>query len=181
MVSLQHRGHHVCGGMLIREDFVLTSAHCLRKWVFLCHRQQINPDAVCFVASCYVSWGLLLFHSMSCDPFWFSVSAYPLMVVLGAHDLKKWKKSFQKIQVSHYHRHPLHENATQITYDIMLLKVIFKTPLMSHFYSILMYLFHINFKWMQGLIRNAFNWYRLSSLTWMFIQFIQGLFWIIQI
>ncbi|XP_029568220.1 granzyme B-like isoform X3 [Salmo trutta] len=80
MVSLQHRGHHVCGGMLIWEDFVLTSAHCLRN-------------------------------------------AYPLMVVLGAHDLKKWKKSFQKIQVSHYHRHPLHENATQISYDIMLLKL----------------------------------------------------------
>lgn len=66
--------------LLIREDFVLTSAHCLKN-------------------------------------------AYPLMVVLGAHDLKKWKKSFQKIQVSHYHRHPLHENATQITYDIMLLKL----------------------------------------------------------
>uniref|UniRef100_UPI003AABD18F duodenase-1-like n=1 Tax=Centroberyx gerrardi TaxID=166262 RepID=UPI003AABD18F len=28
MVSLQVRGHHVCGGMLIRKDFVLTSAHC---------------------------------------------------------------------------------------------------------------------------------------------------------
>nr|XP_023998976.1 mast cell protease 4-like [Salvelinus alpinus] len=46
-----------------------------------------------------------------------------LTVVLGAQDLKKWKKSCQKIQVSHYHRHPLHENATQISYDIMLLKL----------------------------------------------------------
>ncbi|XP_071212412.1 uncharacterized protein [Salvelinus alpinus] len=80
MVSLQHRGYHVCGGMLIRKDFVLTSAHCLRN-------------------------------------------AYPLTVVLGAHDLKKWTKSCQKIQVSHYHRHPLHENATQNSYDIMLLKL----------------------------------------------------------
>ncbi|KAM6986620.1 granzyme B(G,H)-like [Aplochiton taeniatus] len=28
MVSLQVGGHHVCGGVLIRKDFVLTSAHC---------------------------------------------------------------------------------------------------------------------------------------------------------
>uniref|UniRef100_A0A4W5KQ14 trypsin n=1 Tax=Hucho hucho TaxID=62062 RepID=A0A4W5KQ14_9TELE len=81
MVSLQHRGRHVCGGMLIRKDFVLTSAHCL-------------------------------------------MNAYPLTVVLGAHNLtEEEKKSRQERKVSHYHRHPLHQNITQFSYDIMLLKL----------------------------------------------------------
>uniref|UniRef100_A0A4W5L4A7 trypsin n=1 Tax=Hucho hucho TaxID=62062 RepID=A0A4W5L4A7_9TELE len=85
MVSLQHRGRHVCGGTLIRKDFVLTSAHCL---------MNNNPIA------------------------------YPLTVVLGAHNLtEEEKKSRQERKVSHYHRHPLHQNITQFSYDIMLLKV----------------------------------------------------------
>ncbi|XP_051565356.1 granzyme B-like isoform X2 [Myxocyprinus asiaticus] len=32
--SLQRNGHHTCGGMLIRHDYVLTSAHCLKHGEF---------------------------------------------------------------------------------------------------------------------------------------------------
>ncbi|RXN37660.1 granzyme B-like protein [Labeo rohita] len=35
MASLQSQRQHMCGGMLIRDDYVLTSAHCLNNTSFL--------------------------------------------------------------------------------------------------------------------------------------------------
>uniref|UniRef100_A0A673WCL7 Mast cell protease 1A-like n=1 Tax=Salmo trutta TaxID=8032 RepID=A0A673WCL7_SALTR len=62
-----------------------------------------------------------VFNNASCIK---CIIAYPLTVVLGAHNLtKEEKKSRQERKVSHYHRHPLHENITQLSYDIMLLKL----------------------------------------------------------
>ena len=67
-------------------------------------------------------------------------SAYPLTVVLGAHNLtKEEKKSRQERKVSHYHRHPLHENITQLSYDIMLLKVCLRH--ISFLYSLFLMFF----------------------------------------
>uniref|UniRef100_A0A3Q0S7K5 Peptidase S1 domain-containing protein n=1 Tax=Amphilophus citrinellus TaxID=61819 RepID=A0A3Q0S7K5_AMPCI len=40
MVSIQYQGQHTCGGILIREDFVLTAAH-----LTLCSLSQLKRNA----------------------------------------------------------------------------------------------------------------------------------------
>ncbi|KAK2839583.1 hypothetical protein Q5P01_013323 [Channa striata] len=76
MASLQIQGHHSCGGILIRKDFVLTAAHCPQ------HKNMI--------------------------------------VVLGAHNIRKKEKSQQKIQVAKYYQHPEY---SEFENDIMLIKL----------------------------------------------------------
>ncbi|XP_029979841.1 granzyme E-like [Sphaeramia orbicularis] len=85
MASLQTvKFGHICGGFLIREDFVLTAAHC---------RNSEN-----------------------------------LMVVLGAHNIKKKESSQQKIPVAQYFKHPDYKK-NQYHDDIMLLKLKTKAKL----------------------------------------------------
>ncbi|KAG7463688.1 hypothetical protein MATL_G00179270 [Megalops atlanticus] len=99
MASFQIRESHVCGGLLIREDFVLTAAHCIRPG-------YNNEDSAVSVSAA---------ADLPCSP-------KSMRVVLGAHNLKKKEKSQQKIPVKKCIKHKLNEKSP-FDFDLMLLKL----------------------------------------------------------
>ncbi len=127
MASLQVGREHKCGGMLIRDDYVLTSGHCY-KWVCTIWTYFLINNVLTWcsvVITTYNNLNIKCFNSKTTD--------FCTDVVLGAHNISQKEDSQQIIQVDKYIRHPNYEH-NQRTYDIMLLKVLLLLKLGGYFF-----------------------------------------------
>uniref|UniRef100_A0A4W5KN39 Peptidase S1 domain-containing protein n=1 Tax=Hucho hucho TaxID=62062 RepID=A0A4W5KN39_9TELE len=79
MVSLQHRGRHVCGGTLIRKDFVLTSAHYSGGPV-VCKNKNMAQGIVAFFG-----------NSLKCDD-----RKFP-RVYMNISSFKSWIEEWKRL------------------------------------------------------------------------------------
>uniref|UniRef100_A0A672IMJ1 trypsin n=1 Tax=Salarias fasciatus TaxID=181472 RepID=A0A672IMJ1_SALFA len=100
MASLQFNGAHICGGILIREDFVLTAFYNMTSYII----EMFHCILITFQ------------HFTS-----LFVSPQEMMVVLGGHNISATEKTQQRIEVARYHQHP--KFTGQYEYDIMLLQL----------------------------------------------------------
>ncbi|MGH0150442.1 UNVERIFIED_CONTAM: hypothetical protein FKN15_045529 [Acipenser sinensis] len=148
MASLQIDSHHVCGGFLVREDFVLTAAHCYEDTLTVvlgAHNLKVKEKSQQKIqVKQFYKHKLNSLNKYDFDVMLLKLARNAtlnnkvkviglpkkngdaildtLTVVLGAHNLKVKEKSQQKIQVKQFYKHKLN-SLNKYDFDVMLLKL----------------------------------------------------------